>query len=80
MDINLPGISGIDALTILRKETATAHIPIIALSANTKLRDIQLGREVGFIWYITKPIKIKEFMKTLNMVLEFSERNHGAHI
>lgn len=80
MDINLPGISGIDALTILRKDPATAHIPIVALSGNTKLRDIQLGREVGFFWYVTKPIKIEEFMKTLNMALEFSERQQGAHI
>jgi CheY-like chemotaxis protein len=79
MDINLPGISGIDALTILRKDPATAHIPIVALTANTMLRDIQLGLEVGFFWYITKPIKIKEFKETLNRALEFSKRKDGAH-
>jgi CheY-like chemotaxis protein len=80
LDINLPGISGIDVLKILHEDPATAHIPIVALSANTKLRDIQLGFEVGFFWYVTKPIKIKEFMETLNTALEFFERKHGAHI
>jgi CheY-like chemotaxis protein len=80
MDINLPGISGIDALTILRNDPATAHIPIVALSANTMLRDIQLGFDVGFFWYVTKPIKIKEFTDMLDRALEFSERKQGANI
>ncbi len=40
MDINLPGISGIEAMNSLRKDMATRHIPIIALSANAMLRDI----------------------------------------
>ncbi len=48
MDINLPGISGIEALNILRQDNATKHIPIIALSANAMLRDIEKGLEAGF--------------------------------
>jgi len=79
MDINLPEVSGVDALTILREDPATAHIPIVALSANSMLRDIQFGIEVGFFRYLTKPIKIKEFMETLNVALEFSERTNGTH-
>ncbi len=78
MDINLPEISGVDALTILREDPATAHIPIVALSANAMLRDIQFGIEVGFFRYLTKPIKVKEFMETLNVALECSERTDGA--
>ena len=78
MDINLPEISGIDALTILREDPATAHIPIVALSANAMLQDIQFGIEVGFFRYLTKPIKIKEFMETLNVALEYSERTDGT--
>jgi PAS domain S-box-containing protein len=74
MDINLPGISGIDALTILHEDPATAHIPIVALSANAMPRDIVFGLEVGFFRYITKPIKVKEFMDTLNVALEFAEK------
>jgi PAS domain S-box-containing protein len=74
MDINLPGISGIDALKILRDDTVTAHIPVIALSANAMTRDIKMGLEKGFFRYLTKPIKVNEFMDTLNVALEYAER------
>src|SRR6202051_1365224 len=73
MDINLPGISGIKALKILREDPPTAHIPVIALGANAMPRDISKGLEAGFFRYLTKPIKIRELMDTLNTALEFGE-------
>ena len=73
MDINLPGISGIDALKILREDPSTAHIPIVAISANAMLRDIELGIEIGFFRYLTKPIIVEEFMETLNVAFEFAK-------
>jgi PAS domain S-box-containing protein len=73
MDINLPGISGVEALKVLRIDPATAHIPVVALSANAMPRDIKMGLDAGFFRYLTKPIKIKEFMDTLNTALEFAE-------
>jgi PAS domain S-box-containing protein len=73
MDINLPGISGIEALKILREDPATAHIPVVALSANAMPRDIAKAMAAGFFRYLTKPIKVKEFMDTLNAALEFAE-------
>ncbi len=69
MDINLPGISGIEALKILREDPATAHIPVIALSANAMPRDIEKGLQAGFFRYLTKPIKVDEFMDTLEAAL-----------
>jgi len=75
MDINLPGMSGIDALKILHADAATAHIPIVALSANAMPRDIELGLAAGFFRYLTKPIKVKEFFETLNEALEFAEKS-----
>src|SRR3954452_13993722 len=74
MDINLPGISGIEALKILRQDETTRHIPIVALSANAMPRDIEKGLEAGFFRYLTKPIKVQEFMDTLNMALEFAAK------
>ena len=74
MDINLPGISGIEALKILREDPATAHIPVVALSANAMPRDIEMGFAVGFFRYLTKPIMVKEFMDTLNEALEYAEK------
>jgi PAS domain S-box-containing protein len=72
MDINLPGISGITALRILSEDIATAHIPVVALSANAMPRDIEKGLEAGFFRYLTKPIRVKEFMDTLDEALLFS--------
>jgi len=69
MDINLPGISGISALAVLRKHSTTAHIPVIALSANANPRDIEKGMEAGFFRYLTKPIKVDELMDTLDLAL-----------
>jgi len=75
MDINLPGLNGFQLLEILRKNPATMHIPIIALSANAMERDIEKGLHAGFFQYLTKPIKISEFKKTLDDALEFSATN-----
>ena len=69
MDINLPDISGVSALSILRKHSTTAHIPVIALSANANPRDIERGMEAGFFRYLTKPIKVDELMNTLDLAL-----------
>ena len=73
MDINLPGISGVEALKVLRRDPATSHIPVVALSANALPRDIQSSLEAGFFRYLTKPIKVKEFMDTLNAALALAE-------
>ena len=74
MDINLPGISGLKAMKILRDDPATAQIPVVALSANAMPRDIAKGIQAGFFRYLTKPIKINELMDTLNAALEFAEK------
>jgi len=73
MDINLPGISGIQVLKNLREDSATAHIPLIALSANAMPCDIKKGLAAGFFRYITKPIKVNEFMNTLDVALKHAE-------
>ncbi|MCB9726859.1 MAG: PAS domain S-box protein [Deltaproteobacteria bacterium] len=70
MDINLPGISGIDAMRLLRADPATAGIPAVAISANAMARDIAIALESGFQRYLTKPIRVREFMEALDGVLE----------
>ncbi len=78
MDINMPGMSGIDALHILRSDPMTAHIPIIALSANAMPHDIAKGLEAGFFNYITKPMRVNEFMEALDAALVFSQMTADA--
>jgi CheY-like chemotaxis protein len=65
MDINLPGISGFDALKILSRDSTTAHIPIIALSSNAFPGDIAQGIEAGFFRYLTKPYKLDDLLDVL---------------
>jgi signal transduction histidine kinase/CheY-like chemotaxis protein len=79
MDINLPVISGIQVLKTLREDPLTAHIPVIAISANAMPHDIEKGLEVGFFRYLTKPIKINELMETLDIALDLAEtKSDGA--
>ncbi|MBK9797682.1 MAG: PAS domain S-box protein [Holophagaceae bacterium] len=70
MDINLPGLSGIEALKLLREDPATEHIPVIAISANAMMGDVKKGLEAGFFRYLTKPINVVEFMETIDLALE----------
>jgi len=77
MDINLPGISGIETLARLRADPLTAHITVVALSANAMPHDIAKGLEAGFFRYLTKPIKVVEFMDTLDAALECAQM--GIH-
>jgi CheY-like chemotaxis protein len=80
MDINLPGLSGSAALKILRTDPATAHIPVVAVSANAMPRDIEQGLEAGFFRYLTKPIKVDEFMATLDVALAFAGQSAGSPV
>jgi PAS domain S-box-containing protein len=73
MDINLPGMSGTEAMQILHEDPATAHIPVVALSANAIPNDIERGLAAGFFRYLTKPIKVNEFMVALDIALEYTE-------
>jgi signal transduction histidine kinase/ActR/RegA family two-component response regulator len=69
MDLNLPGMSGFEVLAQLRRDPATAHIPVIALSANAMPRDIERGMSAGFAHYLTKPIDIAQFNAAIDSVL-----------
>jgi signal transduction histidine kinase/DNA-binding response OmpR family regulator len=72
MDINLPGMSGLEALKILREDPITAHIPVLAISANAMPTDIQKGLVAGFFRYLTKPIKVSEFMDSVDIAIKFA--------
>jgi signal transduction histidine kinase/CheY-like chemotaxis protein len=74
IDLHLPGISGIEAMKILRADPQTAHIPVIAVSAYALEADIELALDAGCFNYITKPIQLNEFMIALDVALKFSQR------
>ncbi|NHZ43181.1 PAS domain S-box protein [Massilia aquatica] len=69
MDINLPGMDGHEAQRLLRDDPRTAHIPVIALSANAMERDVKRSIAAGFFAYLTKPIDIDAFTAAVDRAL-----------
>ena len=70
MDIQLPGMSGIEALRALRADPATARIPVIAVTASVMQQDRKHITEAGFDAYLAKPLDLKEFLATVRRMLE----------
>ncbi len=70
LDINLPGMSGIEALEELKRNPATRNIPVIALSADATKGTIERGRAAGFFEYLVKPVVIPELMQALHKAIE----------
>jgi signal transduction histidine kinase/ActR/RegA family two-component response regulator len=68
-DLNLPGMSGLEVLAELRRDPATAAMPVIALTANAMPRDIERGLAAGFTRYLTKPIDIEQFNEAIDGAL-----------
>ena len=69
MDVQLPGMSGIEALKALRAEPATARIPIVAITASVMQADRQEIMSAGFDGFIEKPITVKRFLEVVEDVL-----------
>jgi len=80
MDINLPGISGIGALKILREDPLTQHIPVVAISANAMPHDIHKGPGGRLLSLSHKPIRVIEFMEVVDLALEFSRTASSSTI
>jgi two-component system cell cycle response regulator DivK len=70
MDIQLPGISGIDALRMLRADPATAAIPVIAVTASVMQQDRKIITDSGFDACVAKPIALHEFLDAVKRALE----------
>ena len=77
MDINLPRMSGLEAVRILREDANTRPIPVIALSAAAMPGDIEKGERAGFFRYMTKPFIVDEIIATIGDALE---KAGGANI
>ncbi len=69
MDINLPGITGIEAFKQLESMEKTKNIPVVAVSADAMVRDKKKALDMGFKSYITKPIDIDGFLKEIDKFL-----------
>ena len=70
MDIQLPGINGIEAFKQIRADTKTKSIPVIALTASVTPTDRSQITAAGFDAFISKPISLKEFVETVKRLVE----------
>ncbi len=70
MDIQLPGINGIEAFKQLRADAKTARIPVIALTASVTPTDRSQITAAGFDAFVSKPINLKEFVATVKRLVE----------
>jgi two-component system cell cycle response regulator DivK len=75
MDIELPGMSGVDALHALRADAATAAIRVAAVTASVMERDRSKIMAAGFDEYISKPIDLKSFLASVRRLLDEGPRN-----
>jgi two-component system, cell cycle response regulator DivK len=69
MDIQLPGMNGIEALECLRADEETNKIPVVAVTASVTMQDQSQITRAGFDAFISKPISVKEFIETVNAIV-----------
>jgi two-component system cell cycle response regulator DivK len=74
MDIQLPGINGIEAFKQLRSDSKTARIPVVALTASVTPTDRSAITAAGFDAFISKPINLKEFLETVKRIVDGAKR------
>jgi two-component system cell cycle response regulator DivK len=72
MDIQLPGISGIEALGLLRADATTRAIPVVAVTASVMAQDRQKIMAAGFDGFQGKPISVRELLETIRRIFEKS--------
>jgi two-component system, cell cycle response regulator DivK len=74
MDIQLPGMNGIDALAALRADAATRSIPVVAVTASAMMQDRQRILGAGFDAYQSKPIEVRGFLELVSTLVAASPR------
>ncbi|MBF0620589.1 MAG: response regulator [Magnetococcales bacterium] len=70
LDINLPGMNGYEVLKVLKSQSETAHIPVMAVSANAMQEDVEAGIDAGFVHYLVKPVQFIDFIESIDSVID----------
>lgn len=69
LDINMPGMDGYQVLEVFKADASLKDVPVVAITANAMPRDIQRGREAGFVQYLTKPLDVPQFYVMVDQLL-----------
>jgi CheY-like chemotaxis protein len=78
MDIGLPGLDGLNATRIIKKDSVLKDIPILALTAHAMSGDEEKAREAGCDGYMSKPIDIRAFLEMVSRHLALGEKKASA--
>lgn len=71
LDLNMPKISGIEFLSILKNDDALKHIPTIILTTSDNEKDLNKCYKIGVSGYILKPLKYEDYVKKIEIVLSY---------
>jgi CheY-like chemotaxis protein len=71
LDVNLPGMSGLDLLRLLRINARTRTVPIVVFTSSSEARDVERAYERGATSYVTKPIDFVEFSAAVTMIARY---------
>ena len=71
LDLNLPGLSGLEILSAIKSDQRLKSIPVVILTTSDASTDISKSYELGVNCYVTKPIGLKEFVKIVNSIEDF---------
>jgi len=74
LDINMPGMNGYEVLQVIKSDPVLCNTPVVAVTANAMPHDIERGKRAGFTEYLTKPISISILLKTIENLLEDTQK------
>jgi len=79
LDLNLPGMDGLEVCRMVRRQDTTAHVPVIIISARTEEVDRVLGLEMGADDYVVKPFSLKELVARAKAALRRTRESDAPH-
>jgi len=71
LDLNMPGLTGLDVLSRIRNDTQTKRIPVVVLTTSDREADVLQSYERGANTYLTKPVKFEEFVRVVRELDEY---------
>lgn len=74
-DLNMPGINGIDFLTILKMDSVLKYIPVVILTTSSNQKDVRICYEKGIAGYVLKPLKYEDYTIKIDRVLNYWKMN-----
>jgi CheY-like chemotaxis protein len=80
LDLNMPGISGIEFLSMLKKDDVLKCIPVVVLTTSDNVKDINDCLKIGVAGYFIKPLKYDDYFKKIESLLSYWSMNEFVKV